>query len=71
MTKPACDSMSNHRRPDSLAHDESEPRTAETHHQLGLLPLDRVNDQISPPLSAATTNGLGKVRAAPQAIRLR
>ena len=27
MTKPACDSMSNHRRPDSLAHNQTETRT--------------------------------------------
>src|SRR6478752_3263328 len=31
MTKPACDSMSNHRRPDSLTHNQSESRTAATH----------------------------------------
>ncbi|TCN48100.1 hypothetical protein EV641_11821 [Rhodococcus sp. SMB37] len=40
MTKPARDSMSNHRRPDSLAHDESETRTVDTtHHEIRLLPL--------------------------------
>ncbi len=31
MTKPACDSMTSHRRPDSLTHDKSESRTATTH----------------------------------------
>lgn len=40
MTKPACDSMSNHRRPDSLTHDEPETRTVDTiHHEIRLFPL--------------------------------
>jgi len=71
MTKPACDSMSNHRRPDSLIHDEPETGTVDTHQELGPITLESVNHQVPPPLTATATDGIGKVRAAPQSIRLR
>lgn len=71
MTKPARDSMSNHRRPDSLIHDEPETGTVDTHQELGPIPLESVNHKVSPSLTAAATDGIGKVRAAPQSIRLR
>jgi hypothetical protein len=65
MTKPASDSMSNHRRPDSLTDDKPEMRAAVTHHRLGLIALACMNDQISPSLSASATDSFGEVRAAP------
>ncbi len=71
MTKPACDSMSNHRRPDSLAHDQSETRTADTHQGLGAIAFENVNDQIPPPLTTPSADGVREVRVAPQSIRLR
>jgi len=71
MMKPAGDSMSNHRRPDSLAHDESETRTVDTHQELGLIPFENVNDQVPPPLTTPPADGVREVRAAPQSIRLR
>ncbi|MBM7458822.1 hypothetical protein JOE26_001497 [Rhodococcus coprophilus] len=71
MTKPARDSMSNHRRPDSLIHDEPETGTVDTHQELGPITLESVNHKVPPPLTATATDGIGKVRAAPQAIRLR
>ena len=72
MTKPARDSMSNHRRPDSLTHDESETRTADTtHYEIRLLPRKRVHNEISTPLTTTTAHGFGEIRTAPQSIRLR
>jgi len=47
MTKPACDSMSNHRRPDSLTHNQSESRTAATHQLICLYPVECVHNQVA------------------------
>lgn len=71
MTKPAGDSMSNHRRPDSLAHDQPETRAVAVHHELGPIPLDRMYDEIAPTLPAPVADCLGEVRATAQAVRLR
>lgn len=71
MTKPACDSMSNHRRPDSLAYDEPETRAPDTHHELGPVALESMNDQISPSLTTSPADSVREIRATPQSIRLR
>jgi len=64
--------MSNHRRPDSLAHDETETRPVDTtHHRIRAIPHIGVYDQIPAPLPATATHRFGEVRVAPQSIRLR
>lgn len=47
MTKPACDSMSNHRRPDSLTHNQSKSWTAATHQLICLSTVECVDNQIA------------------------
>jgi hypothetical protein len=71
MTKPACDSMSNHRRPDSLAYHQSESRTRVTHQCVSIRPGESVDNHISPGRSLTSPNGGREVRLPTQPVRLR
>lgn len=71
MTKPACDSMSNHRRPDSLAYHQSESWTRVTHQRVSICPGESVNNQIPPGRPLTSSNGGREVRLPTQPVRLR
>jgi len=62
MTKPACDSMSNHRRPDSLAHNQTETRTRVADQRLRLSFRQNVDYHVRTGRTPATTNGGREVR---------
>ena len=67
MTKPACDSMSNHRRPDSLAHDQPETGTVICYYQrLYLLAIERVHDKVASSHTTSTSHRHGEIRVATQ-----
>jgi hypothetical protein len=71
MTKPAGDSMTNHRRSDSLADDEPETGPADTHQGVGRTTLESMDDQIPSTHTTPTAHRRGEIRAATQAVRLR
>ncbi|AOW93911.1 hypothetical protein BFN03_17985 [Rhodococcus sp. WMMA185] len=62
MTKPACDSMTNHRRPDSLTHDESESGTAIAHQLARLYTVKCMYNQVTSTNPATASYGQGKIR---------
>lgn len=71
MTKPACDSMSNHRRPDSLAYHQPKSRTRVTHQCVGVNPDQGVDNHVPPGRTLTSSNGGREVRLTTQAMRLR
>ena len=62
MTKPACDSMSNHRRPDSLAHNQSETRTVTLlTSAIYLRTIECVHDQVASSHTTTTSHSQRKI----------
>ena len=64
--------MSNHRRPDSLAHDQPETGTVICYYQrLYLLAIERVHDKVASSHTTSTSHRHGEIRVATQPERLR
>ena len=71
MPKPACNSMTSYRRPDSFTDDQPESRFTDTGDGIGLVTRESVNDHIRSTHSTASTHDTRKIRAVVQSMRLR
>ncbi|KZF10533.1 hypothetical protein A2J03_00035 [Rhodococcus sp. EPR-157] len=71
MPKPARNSMTSYRRPDSLAHNQSESRFAHAADNTCVITRISVNYQVLSTHSTASTHGTREIRAAMQSVRLR
>ena len=71
MPKPARNSMTSYRRPDSFAHDQSESRFADTENRTCIVTRVGVDDQVLSTYSAASTHRACEISASVQSVRLR
>jgi general stress protein YciG len=71
MPKPARNSMTSYRRPDSFAHDQSESRFTDAEDRACIITPVSVDNQVVSSHSAASTHHARKICAVMQSVRLR